>query len=106
MRQSVFPTSFRASRGYAMAMLSFIFAVTALAATLTFAAPVQAATIDTRFDICAALRNGTSLAIIEATLEARGYSASNAGALTGKTIRQHCPDQAAGVLAQIARQHG
>ncbi len=32
--------------------------------------------IDSRFDICAALRNGTSLATIETTLEARGYSAS------------------------------
>jgi hypothetical protein len=108
MRQSLFPTSFRAaSKGYAMAMLlSFIFAATALAAALTLAAPAQAATIDTRFDICAALRNGTSLATIETTLEARGYSAYNAGALTGTTIRQHCPDQAAGVMAQIARQRG
>jgi hypothetical protein len=77
-------------------------AAAALAATLTFAAPAQAATIDSRFDICAALRNGTSLASIETTLEARGYSASNAGALTGITIRQHCPDQAAGVMAQIS----
>lgn len=87
-------------------LMSFILAVTALAAALTLVAPAQAAMIDSRFDICSALRNGTSLASIEATLEARGYSASNAGALTGTTIRQHCPDQAAGVMAQLTRQRG
>jgi hypothetical protein len=81
----------------------FIFFAGALAAVLTLAGPAQAATINTRFDICAALRNGTSLATIETTLEARGYSASNAGALTGITIRQQCPDQAAGVMAQISQ---
>jgi hypothetical protein len=80
----------------------FVFAAAALAATLTLAAPAQAGTINTGFDICAALRNGTSLAGIETSLEARGYSATNAGALTGITIRQHCPDQAAGVMAQIS----
>jgi hypothetical protein len=81
----------------------FIFGGTAaVAAALTLAAPAQAATVDNRFDICAALRNGTSLANIETTLEARGYSAYNAGALTGITIRQQCPDQAAGVMAQIS----
>ena len=107
LRPVIFSTSFRAgSKRYAMTMLWFAFAATALAAALTLAAPAQAATIDTRFDICAALRNGTSLATIETTLEARGYSASNAGALTGTTIRQQCPDQAAGVMAQIARQRG
>jgi hypothetical protein len=78
----------------------------ALAAGLTFAAPARAASIDTRFDICTALRDGASLATIESTLAARGYSASNAGALTGITVRQHCPDQAAGVMAQLnTRQH-
>ena len=83
--------------------LPFIFAAAAaVAAVLTLAAPAEAASIDSRFDICAALRSGTSLATIETTLEARGYSASNAGALTGITIRQHCPDQAAGVMAQIS----
>jgi hypothetical protein len=75
----------------------------ALAAALTFAAPAQAASIDSRFDVCAALRSGASLATIEATLEARGYSASNAGTLAGITIRQHCPDQAANVMAQVQR---
>ena len=85
-----------------MTMIRTIVVAAALAAGLTFAAPAQAASIDTRFDICAALRYGTSLASIETTLEARGYSASNAGALTGITIRQHCPDQAAGVMAQIS----
>ncbi len=94
-------------RGHAMTvLLPFIFAATTLAGALTLAAPSQAAAIDSRFDICAALRNGTSLATIETTLEARGYSASNAGALTGTTIRQQCPDQAAGVMAQIARSRG
>jgi hypothetical protein len=91
-----------------MSMLrTSIFAVAAaLASVLTLAAPAYAATIDNRFDICAALRTGTGLAAIETTLEARGYSASNAGALTGMTIRQQCPDQAAGVMAQLARQRG
>jgi hypothetical protein len=51
-------------------------------------------------DICAALRSGTSLAAIETTLEARGYNATNAGVLTGTTIRQHCPDQAGNAIAQ------
>jgi hypothetical protein len=74
----------------------------ALAVTLTFAAPAQAASVDSRLDICGALRNGTSLASIETSLEARGYSATNAGTLTGTTIRQQCPDQAAGVMAQIS----
>lgn len=78
------------------------FAAAALTSAVTLAAPAQAGTINNRFDICSALRNGTSLATIETTLEARGYSASNAGALTGITIRQQCPDQAAGVMAQIS----
>lgn len=82
---------------------SFVAVAGALAAVVMIATPAQAASIDTRFDVCAALRNGASLATIEATLEARGYSASNAGALTGMTIRQHCPDQAANVLAQLHR---
>ena len=87
-----------------MAVLPFVFAAAAaLGAVLTLAAPAQAASINSSFDICSALRSGTSLATIETTLEARGYSASNAGALTGITIRQHCPDQAAGVMAQIQR---
>jgi len=82
----------------------FLFAAAAaLAAAFTLAAPAQATTIDTRFDICAALRNGTSLATIETVLEARGYSASNAGALTGITIRQQCPDQAANAMAQVQK---
>ena len=85
-------------------ILPFVFAAAAaLGAVLTLAAPAQAASISSSFDICSALRSGTSLATIETTLEARGYSASNAGALTGTTIRQHCPDQAAGVMAQIQR---
>lgn len=92
----------RGGSGHAMAVIApFIVAAAALAAVLTLAAPAQAASVDSRFDICAALRNGTSLATIESTLEARGYSATNAGVLTGTTIRQHCPDQAAGVMAQI-----
>jgi uncharacterized membrane protein len=88
-----------------LTVLPFIVAAAAaLAAVLTFAAPAQAASINNGFDICSALRSGTSLATIETTLEARGYNASNAGTLTGTTIRQHCPDQAAGVMAQL--QHG
>jgi len=92
-----------------MAMIRTLIAAAAaaLAPALMPAEPAQAASIDTRFDICAALRNGTSLAAIESTLEAHGYSASNAGALTGITIRQKCPDQAAGVMTQLkARQSG
>lgn len=91
----------RAACGHARIRSSFFAAATALIAAFMFAAPAQATAIDTRFDICAALRNGASLATIEATLEARGYSASNAGALTGITVRQHCPDQAANVMAQV-----
>ncbi|HEY1840830.1 MAG TPA: hypothetical protein VGG53_11520 [Mycobacterium sp.] len=72
-------------------------------AALTIAAPVQAGTINSRFDICAALRNGSSLSAIETTLEARGYNATNAGVLTGTTIRQHCPDQAGNAMAQVQR---
>jgi predicted PurR-regulated permease PerM len=92
------------SKGHAMMMiLPFILAAAAaLVAVLTLVAPAQAATIDSRFDICAALQNSTSLATVETSLEARGSSASNAGALTGITIRQQCPDQAAGVMAQIS----
>jgi hypothetical protein len=82
----------------------FLFGTAAvLVAASAFAGPAQAASVDTRFDVCAALRNGTSLAAIEATLEARGYSASNAGALTGTTIRQQCPDQAANAISQAQR---
>jgi hypothetical protein len=92
------------ARYHATTMIrSFLLAAAALAAAVMFGAPAQAAPIDTRFDVCAALRNGTSLATIEATLEARGYSAYNAGALTGTTIRQHCPDQAANAMAQMQR---
>lgn len=96
------------ARYYAKTMIrsSLLVAAGALTAGLTLAAPAQAASIDTRFDVCAALRNGTSLASIEATLEAGGYSASNAGAFTGTTIRQHCPDQAANVVAQVRRAGG
>jgi hypothetical protein len=111
MRQTTIsadPTSFRAgNKGYALVMLlSLIFAATSLAMMLTLAAPAHASMIDSRFDICSALRNGISLASIETTLEARGYTASSAGALTGTTIRQQCPDQAAGVMARLSRQHG
>jgi hypothetical protein len=69
----------------------------AIFATPTLAAPAQTAVIDSRFDICAALRDGTSLAAIETTLEAQGYTG---GVLTGTTIRQHCPDQATNAMAQ------
>jgi hypothetical protein len=95
----------RDARHHATTMIrSFLLATAgALAAAFMFAAPARAASIDARFDICAALRNGTSLATIEGTLEARGYSAYNAGALTGITIRQHCPDQAANAMAQVQR---
>ena len=96
-----------AAPGYAMTvLLSFIFAATSLAMMLTLVAPAHAAMIDSRFDICSALRNGASLASIETTLEARGYTASSAGALTGTTIRQQCPDEAAGVMSQLSHQRG
>jgi hypothetical protein len=77
-------------------------ALAAFAAALAIAASARAATIDTNFDICGALRGGTSLASIETSLEARGYSAVKAGTLTGTTIRQQCPEQAAPVMAQIS----
>jgi len=74
----------------------------AFAAALVIAAPARAASVDTNFDICGALRGGTSLATIETSLEARGYSATKAGTLTGNTIRQLCPEQAAPVMAQVS----
>ncbi len=81
---------------------SFLVVATGVvAAAFTVSAPAQAASISPSFDVCAALRNGTSLGSIEASLEARGYSASNAGALTGITIRQQCPDQAAKAMRQM-----
>ncbi len=82
---------------------SLLAAGVAMVAALTLAAPAQAASIDSRFDICAALRDGTSLASIETTLEARGYNATTAGVLTGTTIRQHCPDQAGNAMAQAQK---
>ncbi len=92
------------TNGHSVIRSSLLAAGAAIIATLTLAAPAQAATIDSRYDICAALRNGTSLAAIETTLEASGYNATNAGVLTGNTIRQHCPDQApiAAAQAQVA----
>jgi hypothetical protein len=96
MRQTI-------STGHSVVRSSLLAAGAAMVAALTLAAPAQAATIDSRFDICAALRNGTSLASIETTLEARGYNATNAGALTGTTIRQHCPDQAGHAMAQAQK---
>ncbi len=90
---------------YAAMIRPLLFAVAgALAAGFMVAAPAQTASVASSIDICAALRNGTSLVTIEATLEARGYSASRAGAITGSIIRQHCPDQAAKVMAQLQRQ--
>ncbi|MGA9490100.1 MAG: DUF732 domain-containing protein [Mycobacterium sp.] len=77
-------------------------AAAAFAAALAIAAPSRAASIDTNFDICGALRSGTSLASIETSLEARGYSATRAGAVTGNAIRVQCPEQAAPVMAQIS----
>jgi hypothetical protein len=88
------------TNGHSMIRSSFRAAGAAVIAALTLSSPAQAATIDSRYDICAALRGGTSLAAIETTLEARGYNATNAGVLTGTTIRQHCPDQTANAEAQ------
>jgi hypothetical protein len=88
------------THGHRIVRWSIFAAGAAMVAALTLPAPADAATIDSRFDICAALRNGTSLAAIETTLEARGYNATNAGVLTGTTIRQHCPDQTANAVAQ------
>ena len=87
-------------KGHSVIRPSLWAAGAAMVATLALAAPAQAGSIDSRYDICAALRSGTSLAAIETTLEARGYNATNAGVLTGTTIRQHCPDQTAKVVAQ------
>jgi hypothetical protein len=89
------------TKGHCIIRWSLFAAGAAMAAALALPAPADAATIDSRFDICAALRNGTSLASIETALEARGYNATNAGTLTGNTIRQHCPDQAPNAVAQV-----
>jgi hypothetical protein len=91
------------ARYHAKTMISLLAAAGALTAAFAFAAPAQAASVDSRLDVCAALRNGTSLASIEASLEARGYSATNAGVLTGTTIRQQCPDQTANAMAQAQK---
>jgi hypothetical protein len=88
------------TNGHSIIRSALLAAGAAVVAALTLAAPAQAAAIDSRYDICAALRDGTSLAAIETTLEARGYNATNAGVLTGTTIRQHCPDQAPNAMAQ------
>jgi len=58
---------------------------------LMLAAPAHAASVDSRFDVCAALRSGTSLASIETALEARGYSAPNAGMLHPATREREKP---------------
>jgi len=93
------------ARYHVKTMISLFAAAGALTAAFAFAfaAPAQAASVDSRLDVCAALRNGTSLASIEASLEARGYSATDAGVLTGTTIRQQCPDQTANAMAQAHR---
>jgi hypothetical protein len=91
------------ARYHAKTMISLFAAMGALTAAFAFAAPAQAASVDSRLDVCAALRNGTSLASIEASPEARGYTATNAGVLTGTTIRQQCPDQTANAVAQARR---
>src|ERR1700712_3550711 len=88
------------THGHSTVRASLLGAGVAMIAALTLAAPAQAAAVDSRYDICAELRNGTSLAAIETSLEARGYNATNAGVLTGTTIRQHCPDQTANAEAQ------
>jgi hypothetical protein len=93
---------YNTTHGHRFFRLSLMAAGAAAFAALTLPAPADAATVDSRFDICAALRDGTSLASIETTLEAKGYTATNAGVLTGNTIRQHCPDQTANATAQIA----
>jgi hypothetical protein len=95
---------YRYSNVQKLIVLAGIVAATlaAFAAALVIAAPARAATIDANFDICGALRGGTSLASIETSLEARGYSATKAGSVTGMTIRQQCPEQAAPVMAQIS----
>src|SRR5277367_1270786 len=92
------------THGHRIIRWSIFAAGAAMVAALTLPAPAEAATIDSRLDICAALRSGTSLAAIETTLEARGYNATNAGVLTGTTIRQHCPDQAGNAMASAERE--
>lgn len=71
------------------------------ASTILFAAPAHAAVVHTSVNICAELRSGVSLASIESTLTASGYSERDAGAFTGAQVRDHCPDQRANVVAQV-----
>jgi hypothetical protein len=92
--------TYNTTKGHRFFRLSLLAAGAAAFAALTLPAPAEAAAIDSRFDICSALRSGTSLALIETTLEAKGYTATNAGALTGNTIRVQCPDQTANATAQ------
>lgn len=66
-----------------------------------FAGQARASTIDKDINVCAELRSGTSLAVIESELLVRGYTDSDAGAFTGKTILAHCPDQKVNAINQV-----
>lgn len=78
-----------------------ILAAAAALALLLPSPDANAATANSAFNVCAALRGGTSLASIESTLTARGYSEHDAGAFTGAEVRDHCPDMRANVVAQV-----
>lgn len=53
-------------------------------------------------NVCMALRYGTTLAELERALEARGYTAYDAGTYAGMSVRLHCPALIPNVLGMLA----
>jgi hypothetical protein len=72
-----------------------------LAYAVIGASHAHAASVESPVSICFALREGASLASIESTLLAQGYTETDAGVLTGQQVREHCPDMTQVVLKQI-----
>lgn len=52
-------------------------------------------------NVCYLLRTGSRVADIEYRLVADGYTRENAGALAGRMLRDHCPDQIDNVAKQV-----
>jgi hypothetical protein len=86
-------------------MIRCLFWAVAAAATIT--APVwipalaHAETPHHQLNICYALRHGTNIVDIEKSLLTAGYAPADAGALAGRMLRDHCPDQIDNVARQV-----
>lgn len=52
-------------------------------------------------NVCYALRHGDRVLDIETSLVAAGYTEFDAGALAGRMLRDHCPDQIDNVATQV-----